>query len=106
MTLFVTPNDTPPYGAPSLRNDVRYNNKTVWSPANWRRIAELKLPNAAQHIAFEEYAQGVDGVGKRMPLFLTCIPFGRLCLWSRKSIGGSQKKLLQTIGVIQQLVGN
>ena len=45
-------------GALLLRNDVRYNGKTAWSPAHRRWIAELKLPHAAQHIAFEEYAQG------------------------------------------------
>src|SRR3989304_5654780 len=34
-------------GALLLRNDVRYNAKTLWSPAHRRRIAELKLPPAA-----------------------------------------------------------
>jgi transposase len=53
-------------GALLLRNDVRYNGKTAWSPAHRRWIAELKLPHAAQHIAFEEYAQGVDEAGKRI----------------------------------------
>ena len=53
-------------GALLLRNDVRYNGKTAWSPAHRRWIAELKLPHAAQHIAFEEYAQAVDEAGKRI----------------------------------------
>jgi transposase len=53
-------------GALLLRNDVRYNGKTAWSPAHRRWIAELKLPHAAQHIAFEEYTQGVDEAGKRI----------------------------------------
>jgi transposase len=53
-------------GALLLRNDVRYNGKTAWSPAHRRWIAELKLPHVAQHIAFEEYAQGVDEAGKRI----------------------------------------
>ena len=53
-------------GALLLRNDVRYNGKTAWSPAHRRWIAELKLPHAAQHIAFEEYVQSVDEAGKRI----------------------------------------
>ena len=53
-------------GALLLRNDVRYNGKTAWSPAHRRWIAELKLPHAAQHIAFEEYVQAVDEAGKRI----------------------------------------
>ncbi len=53
-------------GALLLRNDVRYNGKTLWSPAHRRFIAELRLPHAAQHIAFEEYAQAVDEAGKRI----------------------------------------
>ena len=53
-------------GALLLRNDVRYNGKTAWSPAHRRWIAELKLPHAAQHIAFEEYVQSVDETGKRI----------------------------------------
>ena len=53
-------------GALLLRNDVRYNGKTAWTPAHRRWIAELKLPHGAQHIAFEEYAQAVDEAGKRI----------------------------------------
>lgn len=51
-------------GALLLRNDVRYNGKTVWSPAHRRWIAELKLPHPAQHIAFEECVQAIDEAGK------------------------------------------
>ncbi len=53
-------------GALLLRNDMRYNGKTLWSPAHRRFIAEIRLPHAAQHIAFEEYAQAVDEAGKRI----------------------------------------
>lgn len=49
-----------------LRNDVRYNGKTAWTPAHRRWIAELKLPHGAQHIAFEEYVQAVDEAGQRI----------------------------------------
>jgi transposase len=47
-------------GALLLRNDVRYNGKTAWTPAHRRWITELKLPHGAQHVAFEEYVQAVD----------------------------------------------
>jgi transposase len=53
-------------GALLLRNDIRYNGKTLWSPAHRRFIAEIRLPHAAQHIAVEEYAQAVDEAGKRI----------------------------------------
>ena len=53
-------------GALLLRNDIRYNGKTLWSPAHRRFIAEIRLPHATQHIAFEEYAQAVDEAGKRI----------------------------------------
>jgi transposase len=53
-------------GALLLRNDVRYNGKTAWTPAHRRWIAELKLPHGAQHIAFEEYVQAVDEAGRRI----------------------------------------
>jgi transposase len=53
-------------GALLLRNDVRYNRKTVWTPAHRRWIAELKLPHDAQHIAFEEYVQAIDEAGGRI----------------------------------------
>jgi transposase len=47
-------------GALLLRNDLRYNGKTPWTPAHRRWIAELKLAHGAQHIAFEEYVQAVE----------------------------------------------
>ena len=53
-------------GALLLRNDVRYSGKTAWTPAHRRWIAELKLPHAAQHIAFEEYVQAVDEASRRV----------------------------------------
>jgi len=49
-----------------LRNDIRYNGKTAWTPAHRRWIAELKLPHGAQHIAFEEYVQAVEEAGSRL----------------------------------------
>ena len=36
-------------GALLLRNDVRYNGKTLWSAPHRRFIAEIRLPHAAQH---------------------------------------------------------
>ena len=37
-----------------LRNDVRYAGKTAWTAAHRRWIADLKLPQPAQRLAFEE----------------------------------------------------
>lgn len=53
-------------GALLLRNDIRYSQKTLWTPAHRRWIAELKLPHCAQHITFEEYAQAIDEAGARI----------------------------------------
>jgi len=43
-----------------LRHDLRYSGKTAWTAAHRRWIAELKLPQPAQRIAFEEYVQAID----------------------------------------------
>lgn len=67
-------------GALLLRNDVRYNGKTPWSPAHRRWIAELKLPHGAQHIAFEEYVQAVDEAGRRIERLEAAIR-QELCQW-------------------------
>ena len=53
-------------GALLLRNDIRYAGKTAWTPAHRRWIAVLKLPHAAQQLAFEEYVQAVDEASKRI----------------------------------------
>ena len=37
-----------------LRNDVRYAGKTAWTAAHRRWIADLKLPQSAQRLAFED----------------------------------------------------
>ena len=42
-------------GALLLRNDIRYVGKTSWTQAHQRWLADLKLPQRAQQIAFEEY---------------------------------------------------
>lgn len=49
-----------------LRNDVRYAGKTAWTAAHRRWIANLKLPDPAQQIAFEEYVQSVDEATRRV----------------------------------------
>jgi transposase len=53
-------------GALLLRNELRYSRKTAWTSAHRRWIAELKLPHAAQQIAFEEYVQAVEEAGQRI----------------------------------------
>ncbi|MGH7957658.1 MAG: IS110 family transposase, partial [Opitutaceae bacterium] len=42
-----------------LRNDIRYVGKTSWTGAHRRWLAELKLPEPAQQIAFEEYVDAI-----------------------------------------------
>ena len=75
-------------GALLLRNDVRYNGKTAWSPAHRRWIAELKLPHVAQHIAFEEYAQGIDEAGRRIERLETAIG-DELTRWRWRPVVGA-----------------
>jgi len=49
-----------------LRNEIRYVGKTAWTAAHRRWIAHLKLPDAAQQIAFEEYVGAVEEAGARL----------------------------------------
>jgi transposase len=49
-----------------LRNEIRYVGKTAWTAAHRRWIAHLKLPDAAQQIAFEEYVTAVEEAGARL----------------------------------------
>jgi len=49
-----------------LRNEIRYVGKTAWTAAHRRWIAGLKLPDAAQQIAFEEYVQAIEEAGARL----------------------------------------
>ena len=48
-----------------LRNEIRYVGKSSWTAAHRRWIAHLKLPDAAQQIAFEEYVAAVEEAGAR-----------------------------------------
>ena len=43
-----------------LRNDVRYAGKTAWTAAHRRWIADVRLAQPAQRLAFEEYVQAVE----------------------------------------------
>jgi transposase len=49
-----------------LRNEIRYVGRSSWSAAHRRWIAQLKLPDPAQQIAFEEYVQAVEEAGARL----------------------------------------
>ncbi len=42
-----------------LRNDIRYVGRTSWTGAHRRWLSELKLPEPAQQIAFEEYVDAI-----------------------------------------------
>ena len=56
-----------------LRNDLRYVGKSAWTPAHRRWIAVLKLPQAAQQLAFEEYVQALEQAGQRIGRLETAI---------------------------------
>jgi transposase len=49
-----------------LRNEIRYAGKSAWTRAHRRWISQLKLPNPAQQIAFEEYVQAVHEASLRV----------------------------------------
>ena len=49
-----------------LRNEIRYVGKSAWTQAHRRWISELRLPNPAQQIAFEEYVQAVHEAAARL----------------------------------------
>lgn len=49
-----------------LRNDVRYTGKSAWTGAHLRWLAALKLPHAAQRLAFQEYVHMVSEAGERI----------------------------------------
>src|SRR5712664_1086404 len=42
-----------------LRNEIRYVGKSSWTAAHRRWLSELKLPEPAQQIAFEEYVDAI-----------------------------------------------
>jgi len=56
-----------------LRNEIRYAGKTPWTKAHRRWVSELKLPNPAQQIAFEEYVQAVHEAALRVECLSSAI---------------------------------
>lgn len=63
-----------------LRNEIRYVGRSSWTQAHRRWISGLKLPNAAQQIAFEEYVQAVDEAARRLERFESAI-LAQLAHW-------------------------
>lgn len=49
-----------------LRNEIRDVGRSAWTQAHRRWIAHLKLPDAAQQIAFEEYVTAVEEGTRRL----------------------------------------
>lgn len=49
-----------------LRNGIRYHGKTSWTAAHMRWLAEIKLPNTAQQIVFQEYVDAVNTASERV----------------------------------------
>jgi transposase len=52
-----------------LRNEIRYVGRSSWTRAHRRWLSEIKLPNAAQQIAFEEYVQACEECERRVERF-------------------------------------
>jgi len=52
-----------------LRNEIRYVGKTSWTPAHCRWLAELKLAQPAQQIAFQEYVDAITVATARIARF-------------------------------------
>src|SRR6202047_3878415 len=68
-----------------LRNDVRYAGKTAWTAAHRRWIADLKLPQSGQRLAFEEYVQAVEEASARVQRLSQCIE-QELVTWRWRSV--------------------
>ena len=49
-----------------LRNGITYAGKAAWTPAHLRWLAALKLPLAAQQIAFQEYLHAITEATARI----------------------------------------
>ena len=49
-----------------LRNEIRYVGKCAWTQAHRRWIAQLKLPQPVQQIAFQEYVDAVEVASSRI----------------------------------------
>jgi len=56
-----------------LRNEIRYVGRSSWTRAHRRWISQVKLPNPAQQIAFEEYVQACEECERRVERFETAI---------------------------------
>src|SRR3990172_6793393 len=52
-----------------LRSDIRYVGKTSWTSAHLRWLSELKLPQPAQQIAFQEYVDAITVATGRIQRF-------------------------------------
>jgi len=68
-----------------LRNDVRYAGKTAWTAAHRRWIADLRLPQPAQRLAFEEYVQAVEEASARVQRLSQCIE-QEVATWRWRSV--------------------
>jgi len=48
-----------------LRNGIRYEGKSSWTPTHMRWLSGITLPSSAQQIAFQEYLDAVRTAGLR-----------------------------------------
>lgn len=90
-----------------LRNEVRYVGRSSWTRAPRRWISGIRLPNAAQQIAFEEYVQACEECERRVERFEQAI-FGELQHWRWRQAVEEQQALrgisrLHAVRIIAEL---
>lgn len=56
-----------------LRHGLQYSGKTPWSKAHWLWLADVKLPQPAQQIVFQEYVEAISEAQAREERLVTQI---------------------------------
>ena len=56
-----------------LRHGLKYGGKTPWSKAHWLWLADVKLPQPAQQIVFQEYVDAISEAQSREERLVTQI---------------------------------
>ena len=90
-----------------LRNDVRYAGKTAWTAAHRRWIADVKLPQSAQRLAFEEYVQAVEEASARVERLSRYLE-QELAHWRWRSVVGALQacrgiQLIHAVRIVAEL---
>ena len=53
-------------GGMLLRLGIRYQGRTVWTPAHFRWLADQKMPSPSQQVVFQEYIHAIEETTKRV----------------------------------------